>query len=64
MMEVVRGLGLAARFVSGYLYDKALDTPAPPTVRNTGLQQGVRQVESHDEPLVVGAGATHAWLNV
>jgi transglutaminase-like putative cysteine protease len=64
MMEVVRELGLAARFVSGYLYDQALDTPAPPVVRNTGLQQGTRQVESHDAPLVVGAGATHAWLHV
>ncbi|MGT2476774.1 transglutaminase family protein [Paraburkholderia terrae] len=64
MMEVVRGLGLAARFVSGYLYDQALDTPAPPAVRNTGLQQGAKQVESRDEPLVVGAGATHAWLHV
>ena len=64
MIEVVRGLGLAARFVSGYLYDKALDTPAAPAVRNTGLQQGVSQVESRDEPLVVGSGATHAWLNV
>jgi transglutaminase-like putative cysteine protease len=64
MMEMVRGLGLAARFVSGYLYDEALDTPAPPTVRNTALQQGARQVESRDEPLMVGAGATHAWLHV
>jgi transglutaminase-like putative cysteine protease len=64
MMEVVRGLGMAARFVSGYLYDKALDTPAPPVIRNTGLQQGVRQAESRDEPLVQGAGATHAWLHV
>jgi transglutaminase-like putative cysteine protease len=64
MMEIVRGLGLAARFVSGYLYDKALDTPEPPTVRNTGLQQGVRQIESRDEEPVMGAGATHAWLNV
>ena len=64
MIEVVRGLGLAARFVSGYLYDKTLDTTAPPMVRNTGLQQGVRQVESRDEPLVQGAGATHAWLHV
>jgi transglutaminase-like putative cysteine protease len=64
MMEVVRGLGLAARFVSGYLYDKALDTSEPPAVRNTALQQGVRQAESHDEPPVLGAGATHAWLNV
>jgi len=64
MIEVVRGLGLAARFVSGYLYDKALDTEAAPVVRNTGLQQGVRQVESLDEAPVLGAGATHAWLNV
>ncbi|MDQ8022586.1 MAG: transglutaminase family protein [Moraxellaceae bacterium] len=64
MMEAVRSLGLAARFVSGYLYDKTLDVPAPPPVRNTGLQQGVRQVESRDEPPVLGAGATHAWLHV
>jgi transglutaminase-like putative cysteine protease len=64
MMEVVRELGLAARFVSGYLYDQTLDTPAPPAIRNTGLQQGARQIESRDEPLVVGAGATHAWLHV
>ena len=64
MIEVVRGLGLAARFVSGYLYDKTLDTGAPPVGLSTGLQQGVRQVESHDEPAVLGAGATHAWLNV
>jgi transglutaminase-like putative cysteine protease len=64
MIEIVRGLGLAARFVSGYLYDKALDTPDPPVVRNTGLQQGVRQVESRDDEPVMGAGATHAWLNV
>ncbi|WP_109483721.1 transglutaminase family protein [Paraburkholderia sp. C35] len=64
MMEVMRGLGLAARFVSGYLYDQTLDTSAPPVVRNTALQQGAKQIESRDEPLVVGAGATHAWLHV
>ena len=64
MMEALRGMGMAARFVSGYLYDKTLDTPTAPTVRNTGLQQGVRQVESHDKPLVLGGGATHAWLHV
>jgi len=64
MIETVRGLGLAARFVSGYLYDKTLDTPAAPVLRPTGLQQGVRQVESHDEDPVLGSGATHAWLNV
>ncbi|MBP0589913.1 hypothetical protein J8I87_09305 [Paraburkholderia sp. LEh10] len=48
MMEVVRELGSAARFVPGYLYDHALDTPALQAVRNTGLQQGARQVESRD----------------
>ena len=43
MMEAVRSVGLAARFVSGYLYDPALD----------GGESGV-----------VGAGATHAWVQV
>jgi transglutaminase-like putative cysteine protease len=64
MMETVRGMGMAARFVSGYLYDKALDTPAAPMVRNTGLQQGVRQVESRDDPIILGSAATHAWLHI
>lgn len=43
MMEAVRSVGLAARFVSGYLYDPALD----------GGDSGT-----------VGAGATHAWVQV
>lgn len=43
MMEAVRRLGIAARFVSGYLYDPALD-------------QG-------DDEGLVGAGATHAWVD-
>ncbi len=43
MMEAVRSVGLATRFVSGYLYDPALD----------GGESGV-----------VGAGATHAWVQV
>lgn len=43
MMEAVRRLGFAARFVSGYLYDPALDGAAE---------------------TVVGAGSTHAWLEV
>lgn len=49
MCEAVRRLGFAARFVTGYLYDPALDAvggaPAP------GAD-------------VVGAGATHAWVQV
>ncbi len=43
MMEAVRSVGLAARFVSGYLYDPALDG------------------QNSD---VMGAGATHAWVQV
>jgi len=43
MMEAVRTLGLAARFVSGYLYDENL----------IGAEGGM-----------VGAGETHAWLQV
>ncbi|WP_372525633.1 transglutaminase domain-containing protein [Piscinibacter sp.] len=43
MMEAARRLGVATRFVSGYLYDPALD--------GTEADGGV-----------VGAGATHAWL--
>ena len=43
MIEAVRSLGLAARFVSGYVYDPALDGAADGTV---------------------GAGDTHAWVQV
>lgn len=47
MMEAARRLGIATRFVSGYLYDAALD-PA-----NTA--------EGNETP-VSGAGSTHAWM--
>lgn len=46
MCETVRHLGLAARFVTGYLYDPALDGQADASGN------------------VVGAGATHAWVQV
>ena len=48
MMEAVRQLGMAARFVSGYLYDPALD----PAAR--------ADAAAH----TLGAGSTHAWLQV
>ncbi|MDN8615852.1 transglutaminase family protein [Variovorax ginsengisoli] len=47
MMEAARRLGIATRFVSGYLYDAALDTGEP---AEPGLA-------------VSGAGSTHAWLH-
>jgi transglutaminase-like putative cysteine protease len=43
MMEALRSLGMAARFITGYLYDPALE----------GFDNGV-----------VGAGSTHAWVQV
>lgn len=43
MMEAVRSVGLAARFVSGYLYDPAIDSGGSETI---------------------GAGSTHAWVQV
>lgn len=48
MMEAVRLLGLAARFVTGYLHDPALDP---------GAALGAGET-------VTGAGVTHAWLQV
>ncbi|SIR25804.1 transglutaminase family protein [Pseudacidovorax sp. RU35E] len=51
MMEAARRLGIATRFVSGYLYDPMLD-------------EGNDAQEDGEEPAerIVGAGSTHAWL--
>ncbi|HCZ17681.1 MAG TPA: transglutaminase [Candidatus Accumulibacter sp.] len=54
MMEAMRRLGVATRFVSGYLYDQALDSDQG----SSGLSGHVGGGESG----TVGAGTTHAWL--
>jgi len=46
MMEAARRLGVATRFVSGYLYDPSLD----------------EENDEAGDSAVVGAGSTHAWL--
>lgn len=56
MIEAARSLGMAARFVSGYIYDPSLDQP-------TQTQTG-HGVESRDIGGTLGSGATHAWLHV
>lgn len=52
MMEAARRLGVATRFVSGYLYDQSLDNAAMDA-------EGEGEGESE---ATVGAGFTHAWL--
>jgi len=49
MMEAARRLGIATRFVSGYLYDAALDAAST-------------SADGSEAP-TVGAGATHAWMH-
>ena len=56
MMEAVRALGLAARFVTGYVFDPALDAE---------FETGAGVVNSiHGGQAIQGAGATHAWVQV
>ena len=56
MMEAGRRLNVAMRFVSGYLYDPALDSMgASSTI-------GMVQTQSQSTFNTVGAGSTHAWL--
>ncbi len=56
MMEAVRSLGLAARFVTGYLH--VPDRHPPDLFRGPDLPRGPGEAERH------GGGNTHAWLQV
>jgi transglutaminase-like putative cysteine protease len=60
MMEAARGLGMAARFVSGYIYDPALDNE--PTEGDNPVGPGIQSLDVGGG--TVGSGATHAWLHV
>ncbi len=60
MMEAVRALGMAARFVSGYIYDQSLEQPQLP---EDGVASPI-DIQSHDAGGMRGSGATHAWLHV
>jgi transglutaminase-like putative cysteine protease len=62
MIEAVRGLGLAARFVTGYIYDPALDRAD--TVVLAGDGAPALAIDSRDVGGTRGSGATHAWLHV
>ena len=56
MMEAGRRLNVAMRFVSGYLYDPALDSVG------VSSAAGMGQTQSQSTFNTVGAGSTHAWL--
>lgn len=64
MIEAARGLGLAARFVTGYLYDPALDVGAQSAQATGEALPAGHQIESRDIGGTRGSGATHAWLHV
>jgi len=55
MMEAARRLGVATRFVSGYLYDAALDSRA--------IEAAAAGPAAGSVSATTGAGSTHAWLH-
>ncbi len=56
MMEAVRALGMAARFVTGYIYSPSSRVPG-------SGQPGQGSALDHDDAHE-GSGATHAWVEV
>ena len=66
MMEAARRLGVATRFVSGYLYDPALEPLiAAPDDFVEASQSGFGAADPlglNAPPILRGAGSTHAWL--
>ncbi len=80
MMEGARSLGLAARFVSGYLYDSMRDPAAPASGTEPRSPANADSVPpppgsevgpaASPAPVpvpdgsVVGGGATHAWVQI
>ncbi|WP_213959223.1 transglutaminase family protein [Variovorax sp. dw_954] len=67
MMEAARRLGVATRFVSGYLYDAALDTPSAAEDTEDAPEapetQDAEDAKDAASGVTVGAGSTHAWLH-
>ena len=58
MMEAARRLGVATRFVSGYLYDATLDSRAVEAASSNAIPNPTPDAAT----AVTGAGSTHAWL--
>ncbi|MCQ8241230.1 transglutaminase family protein [Rhizosaccharibacter radicis] len=65
MMEAVRSLGFAARFVTGYIYSPGADParPAPPGGAPTHSDTA-RAVAPAGVATRLGGGSTHAWIEV
>jgi transglutaminase-like putative cysteine protease len=65
MIASLRSAGLAARYVSGYLYTGAPpDAPAPPDVPAVADPDAPSQPAAAARPPVLGADASHAWVSV
>lgn len=63
MMEAARRLGVATRFVSGYLYDAALDPAARSQDAKDTRNAKSAETQAAADAATVGAGSTHAWLH-